>query len=247
MTYGTETWSLNVGLITKLKVAQRAMERATLGVSLRDKIRNTEIRRRTGVYDIARRVSTLKWQWAGHIARGSDNRWVRKVLEWRPRTGRCSVGRPPTRWTDDIVKCAGSRWMAFYGGGLCPAVDGKRLMDGWMEDRQAHPKYSFDYSVKDPHTGDDKEHWETRDGDKVKGTYTLTETDGTKRVVEYEADDKNGFNAVVHKIGTPKEHSEYKPQPQPQKYTHVEPHYQPEFNHNFNDDGFQPILGGYHH
>lgn len=34
---------------------------------------------------------------------------------------------------------------------------------------QAHPKYSFDYSVKDPHTGDDKEHWETRDGDKVKG------------------------------------------------------------------------------
>ncbi|RVE54629.1 hypothetical protein evm_000750 [Chilo suppressalis] len=47
MTYGTETWSLNVGLITKLKVAQRAMERAMLGVSLCDKIRNTEIRRRT--------------------------------------------------------------------------------------------------------------------------------------------------------------------------------------------------------
>lgn len=35
---------------------------------------------------------------------------------------------------------------------------------------QAHPKYSFDYAVKDPHTGDEKEHWETRDGDKVKGT-----------------------------------------------------------------------------
>lgn len=33
------------------------------------------------------------------------------------------------------------------------------------------------------------------------GQYTLIETDGTKRVVEYEADDKNGFNAVVHKIG----------------------------------------------
>ncbi|KAI5644716.1 insect cuticle protein domain-containing protein [Phthorimaea operculella] len=78
-------------------------------------------------------------------------------------------------------------------------------------DYHAHPKYAFDYSVKDPHTGDDKQHWETRDGDKVKGSYTLTETDGTKRVVEYEADDKNGFNAVVHKIGHPKRYG-YQPQ-----------------------------------
>jgi hypothetical protein len=36
---------------------------------------------------------------------------IGKVLEWRPRTGRRSVGRPPTRWTDDLVKVAGSRWM----------------------------------------------------------------------------------------------------------------------------------------
>ena len=81
MTYGTETWSLNVGLISRLKVAQRAMERAMLGISLRDRIRNTKIRRRTGVTDIARRINTLKWQWAGHIARRTDNRWGRKVFE----------------------------------------------------------------------------------------------------------------------------------------------------------------------
>ncbi|KAI8427201.1 hypothetical protein MSG28_014804 [Choristoneura fumiferana] len=103
MTYGAETWSLTVGLLERLKVTQRAMERAMLGVSLRDRIRNTEIRRRTKVTDIAGKICKLKWQWAGHIARRTDNRWGRKVLEWRPRTGRRSVGRPPTRWTDDIV------------------------------------------------------------------------------------------------------------------------------------------------
>ena len=65
-----------------------------LGVSLRDRIRNEEIRRRTKVTDIARKISNLKWQWAGHIARRTDNRWGKKVLEWRPRTGRRSVGRP---------------------------------------------------------------------------------------------------------------------------------------------------------
>ncbi|CAH2230056.1 jg20265 [Pararge aegeria aegeria] len=48
-------------------IGQRAMERAMLGISLRDKIRNEVIRQRTKVTDIAFRVSILKWQWADHI------------------------------------------------------------------------------------------------------------------------------------------------------------------------------------
>ncbi|CAH2098273.1 unnamed protein product [Euphydryas editha] len=53
----------------------------------------------------------LKWQWAGHIARRTDGRWSRKVLEWRPRTGKRSVGRPSTRCTDDLRKVVGRRWI----------------------------------------------------------------------------------------------------------------------------------------
>uniref|UniRef100_A0A0A1XPJ7 Adult-specific cuticular protein ACP-20 n=1 Tax=Zeugodacus cucurbitae TaxID=28588 RepID=A0A0A1XPJ7_ZEUCU len=64
-----------------------------------------------------------------------------------------------------------------------------------------YPKYTFEYGVKDAHTGDHKSQWEHRDGDHVKGGYTLEEADGTTRVVEYTADDHNGFNAVVKKIG----------------------------------------------
>ncbi|CAG9088762.1 unnamed protein product [Plutella xylostella] len=118
MTYGAETWCFTKGLIHKLRVAQRAMERAMLGVSLRDRIRNEEIRRRTKVTDIAKRISTLKWQWAGHVARRADDRWSRKVLEWRPRVGKRRVGRPPTRWSDDLRKVAGSRWMQMAGDRL---------------------------------------------------------------------------------------------------------------------------------
>ncbi|CAH2236725.1 jg16965 [Pararge aegeria aegeria] len=60
------------------------MARAMLGVSLRDQIRNVEIRRRTRVTDIAQRVAKLKWQWAKHIVRRKDGRWGPKVLEWQP-------------------------------------------------------------------------------------------------------------------------------------------------------------------
>jgi len=44
------------------------------GVSLRDKIRNKELRRRTKVTDAIERVTHLKWNWAGHVARMSGNR-----------------------------------------------------------------------------------------------------------------------------------------------------------------------------
>ncbi|CAH2228994.1 jg14640 [Pararge aegeria aegeria] len=86
------------------------MERAMLAVSLRDQIIKKEIRRRTRVTDIAQRAAKLKWQWARHIAWRTDGRWGLKVLEWRPRTGKHSVGRPPTRWTGDMRRVAGSRW-----------------------------------------------------------------------------------------------------------------------------------------
>ncbi|EDO64774.1 AGAP006854-PA [Anopheles gambiae str. PEST] len=69
------------------------------------------------------------------------------------------------------------------------------------EDYHSHPSYKFEYGVKDPHTGDHKSQWEHRDGDVVKGAYTLDEADGTKRVVEYSSDKHNGFQAHVKRVG----------------------------------------------
>lgn len=69
------------------------------------------------------------------------------------------------------------------------------------KDYHHHPSYKYEYGVKDPKTGDHHSAWEHRDGDVVKGEYSLDEADGTKRVVKYTSDKKSGFNAVVEKIG----------------------------------------------
>ncbi|XP_045459176.1 larval/pupal rigid cuticle protein 66-like isoform X2 [Melitaea cinxia] len=58
---------------------------------------------------------------------------------------------------------------------------------------------SFAYNVADPYTGDYKSQVETRVGSNVQGQYSLLDADGTKRTVDYAADDFNGFNAVVRK------------------------------------------------
>ncbi|KAJ0169495.1 hypothetical protein K1T71_015082 [Dendrolimus kikuchii] len=127
------TWTLTAGLVHKFKVAQRAMERAMLGVSLMDKIRNEDIRKRTKVTDIARKISKLKWQWAGHVCRRTDGRWSKRVLEWRPRLGKRSVGRPPARWSDDLRKIAGRGWMRKTGDRDMWRVLGEAYVQQWTE------------------------------------------------------------------------------------------------------------------
>nr|XP_022903302.1 adult-specific cuticular protein ACP-20-like [Onthophagus taurus] len=83
-----------------------------------------------------------------------------------------------------------------YGGGFGGAHGGDTDDGGY-----AYPKYNFNYGVNDHHSGDVKSQHEERDGDVVKGYYSVHEPDGTVRHVQYSADDKNGFNAVVTKSG----------------------------------------------
>ncbi|XP_017042416.1 endochitinase A [Drosophila ficusphila] len=66
-----------------------------------------------------------------------------------------------------------------------------------LEHFDAHPRYAFEYAVNDPHTGDNKHQKEERDGDVVKGEYSLVEPDGNVRTVKYYADWETGFHAEV--------------------------------------------------
>ncbi|XP_058056297.1 larval cuticle protein A2B-like [Anopheles bellator] len=68
-----------------------------------------------------------------------------------------------------------------------------------VEYPEAPAEYQFQYSVHDDHTGDIKSQQEERHGDDVKGQYTLIDADGHRRIVDYTADEHNGFNAVVRR------------------------------------------------
>uniref|UniRef100_A0A1I8MK73 Cuticle protein n=1 Tax=Musca domestica TaxID=7370 RepID=A0A1I8MK73_MUSDO len=62
-----------------------------------------------------------------------------------------------------------------------------------------HPQYKYGYDVQDAVSGDSKSQVEERDGDVVRGEYSLIDADGFKRTVQYTADPVNGFNAVVNR------------------------------------------------
>lgn len=67
------------------------------------------------------------------------------------------------------------------------------------EEYDPHPQYKFAYDVQDAVSGDSKSQVEERDGDVVRGEYSLIDADGYKRTVQYTADPINGFNAVVNR------------------------------------------------
>ena len=47
---------------TKLITTQRAMERKMLSISLRDRVRHTDISKRTEVEDIMKKIKESKWR-----------------------------------------------------------------------------------------------------------------------------------------------------------------------------------------
>lgn len=66
-----------------------------------------------------------------------------------------------------------------------------------------HPQYAYAYNVQDAITGDSKSQQEVRDGDVVKGSYSVVDADGSLRTVFYTADPINGFNAIVQRGPVP--------------------------------------------
>ncbi|EDW78990.1 uncharacterized protein Dwil_GK11899 [Drosophila willistoni] len=80
-----------------------------------------------------------------------------------------------------------------------PVVGPEHLItshDG-TSDYVARPEYSFAYGVEDGKTRVLQNRKETRQGDEVRGVYSVVDPDGTLRVVKYTADDANGFQAEV--------------------------------------------------
>jgi len=68
-----------------------------LGVNLRDHIQNEEIRKRIKVDDVKEHIARQKWRWVGHVARQDNDRWTRRIVQWRPRQHKKSAGRPQKR------------------------------------------------------------------------------------------------------------------------------------------------------
>ena len=77
--------------------AEMRMVRWMCGVSLKDKLRSDELRRRLGIEAIGQVLRRGRLRWLGHVLRKEENDWVRKSMNIIV-VGNRGRGRPKLTW-----------------------------------------------------------------------------------------------------------------------------------------------------
>ncbi|GFS08063.1 endonuclease-reverse transcriptase [Elysia marginata] len=88
----------------RLRILQRAMGRKILRIQFKDGIPCRDMRDKTGMKDGVAVVTKQKRKWTGPVARFDDNRWTKRITDWRPRNWKRSRVRQVKRWQDDTVQ-----------------------------------------------------------------------------------------------------------------------------------------------
>ena len=90
--YGAESWGLKVQERNRLNVFEMRCLRSMCGVTRMDRVRNDEVRRRSGVKtELAERVDESVLRWFGHVMRMSEERLTKRV--WSTKVNRNRVRR----------------------------------------------------------------------------------------------------------------------------------------------------------
>ncbi len=73
--YGAETWNMGRAERKRLNVMEMNCLRSMCGVTRMDRVRNEEVRKRTGVVkELAERAEQRVLLWFGHVARMEEER-----------------------------------------------------------------------------------------------------------------------------------------------------------------------------
>ena len=100
--YGAETWNMGVADKKRLNVMEMRCLRSMCGVTRMDRVRNEEVRRRTGVVrDLAGRAEQCVLRWFGHVERMEEGRLVKRIVRSSGKGGNLR-GRPRKGWMDSV-------------------------------------------------------------------------------------------------------------------------------------------------
>ncbi|TWW55930.1 hypothetical protein D4764_09G0009800 [Takifugu flavidus] len=101
LTYGRQRWVMTERTRSRIQAAEMSFLRRVAGLSLRDRVRSSDIREGLGVEPLLLHIERSQLGWLGHLARMPSGRLPLEVF--RPR------GRPRTRWRDYISRLAWER------------------------------------------------------------------------------------------------------------------------------------------
>jgi len=72
--YSSELWPLSVTQTKKLEAAHHKFQRRLLGISWKDKVKDNDIRKKTGLRKLKDIIKERRLRWLGHVLRMEDSR-----------------------------------------------------------------------------------------------------------------------------------------------------------------------------
>ena len=99
--YQCQTWTLTANQKRKLVTTEMRCLRKATGVTIRDRVRNDEIRKRVGIEPITYYIERQQIKWFAHMERLPCESIPYKAFMKRGNDRR-APGRPRKRWIDNI-------------------------------------------------------------------------------------------------------------------------------------------------
>ena len=114
--YAAETWGMKTADRQRLDVLEMRCLRSMCGVTRWDRLRNEEVRRRTGVLlELSNRAEQRGLRWFGHVERMDEGRMVKRITGSDVR-GERPRGRPKFGWMDGVKRSLGERGVSVEQG-----------------------------------------------------------------------------------------------------------------------------------
>jgi len=107
VTYSCETWILKETIINELMVFERKILKKIFGPNNENGIWRIKTNQEPDEIIKRKNITNFIWaqrlSWLGHIERMQGTRMVKAIYSWKP-ISRRPIGRPKTRWVDDVRK-----------------------------------------------------------------------------------------------------------------------------------------------
>ena len=99
--YQSQTWTLSKSHLRKINTCEMRCLRRAANLTIRDRVRNADIRKTVGSTPCATFIERQKIKWFGHVVRMQHHQLPSLALHQRSSATR-PRGRPRRKWIDDI-------------------------------------------------------------------------------------------------------------------------------------------------
>ena len=96
--YGSETWNTTKAQMHRLEVFHQTCLRRILKIRWYNKVSNVKVLKRAGISTVQGYISSNRLRWFGHVSRMPEHRIPKIFMDWVPRHGKRSRGRPRKTW-----------------------------------------------------------------------------------------------------------------------------------------------------